>query len=284
MQAATFGSPCTEAVLRNWCQVLALLMTCLLAGPVSADPLPFPTAAELGRTIDQFNGPCGHADGDGVLSGTLLLLAPLGHHFTFTATIVECDSMQRRPLTEREALFEWLGVYDQRRDEAWTWLADALQSQPQQVGSTLRRGALILLLQESPERVAQMRPLLRQQADPATIRLALTMEGGQYLDPFARGLGRDLDATGTLYRAAFADLGILPLCDNCPSEPRGTDVEQAWAFMFLSLHPRQQPRELPARLAESWYRPYLQQYTDGSLLERSLAAVVLWRLHPTESR
>lgn len=262
---------------------MTLLLTCLFTAPLIAEPLPYPTATELGRTIDQWNGPCGHADGDGVLSGTLLLLAPQGHHFTFTGTIVECDTPPRRPLTEREALFEWLGLYDQRREEAWSWLADALQSQPEKVGSALRRGALILLLQEAPERVVQMRPLLRQQADPATIRLALTMEGGQYPDPFARGLGRELDPTGTLYRALFADLGILPLCDNCPAEPRGTDVDQAWAFMFISLHPRQRPQDMPARLAGSWYRPFLERYSDGTLMERALAAVVLWRLHPTET-
>lgn len=262
---------------------MTLLLTCLCTGPLNADPLPFPTVKELGRTIDQFNGPCGHADGDGVLSGTLFLLVPKAHRYAFTAFTVECDTPPRRPLTETEALFEWLGLYDQRREEAWSWLADALQSQPEKVGSTLRRGALILLLQEAPERVAKLHPLLRHQADPATIRLALTMEGGQYPDPFALGLGRELDATGTLYRAAFADLGILPLCDNCPSEPRGTDVEQAWAFMFLSLHPRQRPQDMPARLAESWYRPFLERYRDGSLMERALAAVVLWRLHPTET-
>lgn len=239
-----------------------------------------PTIEELVETIDSFHGPCGHTEGVGKLSGALIELAMGGYQeHSFTAFIVECETQVVPEFTDTELLISWLATYDHHALTAWDRL-EVRQHTKLPIPAMMRRAALIMLLNEDAyHRDTIYLPLLRKDAEAAEKRLAFQIAEGKYPDPFARGFGTELDVLGTYYRAIFAEVGILPICQTCPSEPRGTEGEQMWARVFLTIHARNLPGDPVQLMEHPTVAPWRLQFYEGETqLERAQAAVVLLRL------
>lgn len=259
---------------------MPLLLLALLL-PARADTL-FPPLTELARALDAYHGPCGHQEGERRLSHLLLELLPPGRSVPLLADVVECSPWpDPRPLdSPREALFRWLARYDRNPESAWNLLETQLTAGPAVHEPVLIAAAYLTVLDSAELREARLYTL-RQVENPALRRLVLDMQTGGWRDPWTRGFDRGFDATGAVYRMLLHDLQILPACD-CPAEPRGTPVEQAWAMLFLGLHPAEGlPTQPAARARHPAVSYWLAQWASEDALLRAQAAVVLWRLAET---